>query len=469
MTAAAFRPPAPRERDKPLGRLGMVYTLWRNPLEIWTRAHFDLPILMGRTALGLRAVINDPAAVRRVLLDNAANYRKDALQLRVLRPGLGNGLLTVEGEAWRAQRRSLASLFSPRQVADFAAPMHRVVRAAVERLAVTPEGGPLDIGVEMALVTLQVLEQTLFSGGLARDPGEFQRAVTRYFETFGRLDPLDLLDAPKFLPRIGRWRGREALAFFDGAVDDIIAGRRKLIESGAPAPSDLLTLLLKAADPETGQGMSATDLRSNIVTFIGAGHETTANGLTWTLYLLSQSPEWRARVEAEIDANFDPDGDGDPTEALPVTRAVFDEALRLYPPAATLSREAIGEDWLVGTRIPPGTVVTVSPYLLHRHRRLWNDPDAFDPSRFLGDAREAIDRYAYIPFGAGPRVCIGMAFALQEAVIVLAHLLKRFRLDLAPGQNVTPQQRVTLRPKMGMRMRVFHKTEPQDKKITKTV
>ena len=454
--AARFRPPAPRERETPLGRFGMVYTLWRNPLEIWTRAHFDKPILMGRTALGVRAVINDPAAVKRVLLDNAANYRKDALQLRVLRPGLGDGLLTAEGETWRAQRRSLAPLFSPRQVADFAPAMHRVARAAVERLAARDEGARCEADVEMALITLQVLEQTLFSQGLARDAGEFRRAVGRYFETFGRLDPLDLLGAPSLLPRFGRLKGQESLAFFDAAVNDIIAERRRRIAAGEAAPNDLLTLLLKAGDPDTGAVMSDFDVRSNIMTFIGAGHETTANTLTWTLYLLSQARDWRARVTAEIDAHFDADSDADPSEILPITRAVIDEALRLYPPAATLSREAIGEDWLVGLRIAPGTVVTVAPYLLHRHRRLWKDPELFDPTRFLGAARDKIDRFAYLPFGAGPRICIGMAFALQEAVIVLAHLLRRFRFELAPGCVVAPQQRVTLRPRNGLAM-VVHR------------
>ncbi len=468
-SASAFRPPAPREREKPLGRIGTVYTLWRNPLEIWTRAHFDLPILVGRTALGPRAVVNDPAAVRRVLLDNAANYRKDELQLRLLSPGLGNGLLTVEGDAWRAQRRSLAPLFSPRQVADFAPAMHRVARSAVDRIAARTGDEPLAVDAEMALIALQTLEQTLFSQGLARGAGEFRRAVTRYFETFGRLDPLDLLGAPKFLPRLGRWRGREALAFFDAAVDDIIGERRRLIASGAPTPRDLLTRLLEAADPETGRAMSAHDLRSNIVTFIGAGHETTANALTWTLYLVSQSRVWRERVEREIDERFDPASDDDPSARLTVTRAVIDEALRLYPPAAMLSREAIGEDWLVGQRIEPGTVVIVSPYLLHRHRRLWEAPDRFDPSRFLGERRETIDRFAYIPFGAGPRVCIGMAFALQEATIVLAHLVSRFQFDLEPGCVVTPQQRVTLRPRNGLAMRATRRDIRTDKKVSKSV
>lgn len=449
-----FRAPAAPRQKGPLGMLDTVRVLSRNPLEIWSDLHFEQPILIGKSFLGLRAVVSEPRAVRRIFLDNVANYRKDSLQLRVLRPGLGSGLLTVDGEAWRVQRRSLAPLFSPRQVADFAAAMHRVGAAAVERIALAPDEQVIEVGEAMSLVTLQVLEQTLFSQGLARDASQFQRAVTRYFDTIGRIDPLDLINAPAFIPRIGRLRGRESLAFFASAVEDIIAARRKLIASGAQPPQDLLTLLLRALDPETGRGMSIDDVKANIVTFIGAGHETTANALTWTLYLLSQAPDWREKVEAELEANFDPEDHNDPTERLPVIKAAFEEAMRLFPPAAMLSREAISEDWLSGVRIPAGTVISVSPYLLHRHRRLWENPDDFDPGRFLGERREKIDRYAYLPFGAGPRVCIGMAFALQEGVILLAHLLRAFRFDLAPGHVVQLQQRVTLRPTNGMRMQV---------------
>ncbi|MBV8473759.1 MAG: cytochrome P450 [Hyphomicrobiales bacterium] len=451
-SSVPFRPPSPKPRATPIGALGTLYALWRNPLEIWTRAHFEQPVLVGRSVMGMRAVVSDPPAVRRVFLDNAANYRKDALQLRVLRPGLGAGLLTAEGETWRVQRRALAPLFSPRQVADFAPAMHRVASAATERYLARHEPCIVDVSVDMACVTLAVLEQTLFSQGLARGAAAFQQAVSRYFETFGRLDPLDVVGAPQFLPRLGRLRGRATLEFFEKAVDDIIAARRRLIELGGVPPHDLLTLLLRAQDPQTGKAIREEDVRANIVTFIGAGHETTANALTWTLYLLSQSPQWRERAEAEIDARFDPDYQGDLSEKLPVVKAILEEALRLYPPAAFLSREAIAEDWLAGARIPAGTVVTVSPYVLHRHRRLWSDPDAFDPSRFLPENRERIDRYAYLPFGAGSRVCIGMSFAVQEAVIVLAHLLSALRFDLIRGHVVAPIQRVTLRPRFGMRM-----------------
>ena len=451
-TKVKFRPPSPEPHDGPLGSWRMILALRRNPLEIWSKAHYEQPILIGRTILGQRAVVSDPAAVRRIFLDNAANYRKDALQMRVLRPGLGTGLLTADGEDWRAQRRALAPLFSPRQVASFAPAMGRVAGATVARLATRPDTRIVDLSVEMARVALEMLEQTLFSTGLERDASQFQQAVSSYFNTIGRLDPLDLIGAPDFLPRIGRLRGRATLDFFARAVDDIIAARRRLLASGAEPPNDILTLLLRAQDPQTGRAISEDDVRANIVTFIGAGHETTANALTWTLYLLSQAPDWRQRVEAEVDAHFDPAAPADAAENLPITKAVLEEALRLYPPAAILSREAIDDDHLAGRLVPAGTVVTVSPFLLHRHHLLWDEPGMFNPERFLGARRESIDRYAYIPFGAGPRVCIGMGFSLLEALVLLGHLLREFRFELAPGHRVEPVQRVTLRPRFGMKM-----------------
>jgi cytochrome P450 len=458
MTAAVkasklFVPPYPPRSDKPRGALSMILTLRRNPLEIWGKADFERPLAIGRSILGLRAAAHDPAAVRRVFLDNAANYRKDELQLRILSPGLGSGLLTAEGEPWRQQRRSLAPLFSPRQVAEFGAAMQRVAEATVKRIGHRRDGAVTDVGELTSRMALEVLEQTLFSQGLGREPSAFQKAVTSYFDSFGRLDPLDLIGAPAFLPRLGRRRGRPALKFFDTAVDAIIDSRKALLDNGGEAPRDLLTLLLGAKDPETGLGMPEADIRANIVTFIMAGHETTANGLTWALYLLSQSPDWRERAETEADEAFDP-GRPASLERCEVLRAVFEEALRLYPPAATLTRQAIADDEILGVRIPAGTVVAISPYVLHRRRGLWDNPDAFDPGRFLGERRERIDRFAYIPFGAGPRVCIGMAFATQEAIVILANFLRAFRFELVEGHQVMPQQRVTLRPRAGMKMHV---------------
>jgi cytochrome P450 len=461
-TAASrpFVPPYPRRPTRPRGSLSILLALQRNPIEVWCEADFERPVSIGRTLFGLRAAAHDPAAVRRVFLDNAANYRKDDLQLRILRPGLGNGLLTAEGEDWRVQRRALAPLFSPRQTAEFAPAVHRIGQAAVERMSRRRDGAVADVEAVMSRLTLEVLEQTLFSQGLGRAPSAFQRAVSSYFETIGKIDPLDLLGAPAFVPRLRRRRGRGALEFFDVAVDAIIEKRRALLSEGGEAPRDLLTLLMSAKDPENGRGIAEADVRANIVTFINAGHETTANALTWTLFLLSQSPEWRERAEADADQAFDSQGTV-ATEKCEILRAIFEEALRLYPPAAMLARQAIADDELAGIKIPAGTVVTVSPYVLHRRRGLWGQPDAFDPSRFLGERRDRIDRFAYIPFGAGPRVCIGMAFAVQEGIVLLAYLLRSFRFELVEGHQVMPIQRVTLRPAKGMKMHVKKRVTAQ--------
>jgi cytochrome P450 len=448
-----FVPPYPPRPQRPRGSFSTLLALQRNPIEVWWEGDFERPVSIGQTIFGLRGAAHDPAAVRRIFLDNAANYRKDDLQLRILRPGLGNGLLTAEGEEWRVQRRALAPLFSPRQTAEFAPAVHRVGRAAVERMSRRRDGAVADVGALMSRLTLEVLEQTLFSQGLGREPSAFQRAVSSYFETIGRIDPLDLLGAPAFVPRFRRRRGRAALEFFDSAVDAIIEKRRALLSQGAEAPRDLLTLLMAAKDPENGRAIAEADVRANIVTFINAGHETTANALTWTLFLLSQSPEWRERAEADADQAFDAD-QSVATERCEILRAIFEEALRLYPPAAMLARQAIADDELAGVRIPAGAVITISPYVLHRRKGLWDHPDAFDPSRFLGERRDQIDRFAYIPFGAGPRVCIGMAFAMQEGIILLAHFLRVFRFELVAGHQVMPMQRVTLRPRNGMKMHV---------------
>ncbi len=444
-------PPAPTPQPRQLRPIAFLRTLRRNPIETWTRAHFEAPILSGRGLLGIGAVINHPPAIRRVLLDNAANYRKDKLQKRILSPGLTDGLLTVEGDAWRLQRRAIAPIFTPRLVQSFAAPMARAADTLATRWDRIRPGRVIDVHKEMARVTLEILGETIFSGGLERDPDAFLKAMGHFFTTIGVLDPADLLDFPEWVPRVAQLRTKSTIEFFEQAVDAIVARRKSLLARGEAAPRDLLTLLLEASDPQTGTGLSDEEVRANIITFIGAGHETTANALTWSLYLLSLSPEWRERLAAEADRVLD----GPIEQALDrlvETRAVIEEAMRLYPPVASLSREAIGPDDLCGRRIRKGALIIVSPWVLHRHTLLWRDPNRFDPSRFLPGAREAIDRFAYLPFGAGPRVCIGASFSLQEAVLVLATVMRRFALTPAAGHKVEPVQRITLRPRDGLKL-----------------
>ena len=443
-----FRPSVPRPRREPMGLVAFLRAARSNPLTTWMDDHFEHLVVAADGALGRVTVISDPVAIRHVLVENAANYRKDDLQRRVLAPGLGEGLLTVEGEAWREQRRTLAPLFSPRHVAGFRGSMDEAAARLARRLA-RRDGQVVDAAREMTRVTLDVLERTIFTHGVPRDPDALGRAITRYFEAVGPIDPLDVFGLPDLIPRIGRLRARPALRYFAEVVDDLIERRRALVARGE-APRDLLTLLLEAADPETGRGLSDLEVRANVITFIGAGHETTANALTWALYCLSRDPEARARLEREVDAAptfTDPD-------ALPFTRAVVEEAMRLFPPVPFMSRQALADDRIGRIKIPRNSLVTVAPYVIHRHRRLWDEPDAFRPDRFLPGARETVPRFAYLPFGAGPRVCIGASFALREAVIVLAHVARATRLDFAGAADPVPMHRVTLRPRDGLPMRV---------------
>ncbi|MGC2643058.1 MAG: cytochrome P450 [Pseudolabrys sp.] len=444
-------PPAPIPRARALGPVSLLRVLANNPLEAWTTAHFEQPIVISGLSIGRVAVVSEPAAIRRVLFDNCENYQKDWLQRRVLSAGLIGGLLTAEGQNWRMQRRALAPLFARKTIMNFSTAMLDVANGLAERLALR-EGEVVDIAVEATRVTLEVLERTIFSDGLGRAPEDIRLAMKGYFETIGRIDPFDMLGVPDFAPRPGRRKLRPMLRVFESAIDTIISARRERIAADPDgAPRDILTFLLNAADPETGEALSEAEIRANILTFIAAGHETTANCISWSLFLLSQSGEWRERVQAEADREFGgaPDGLAD---RIVETRAVIDEANRLYPPITAISRVALGRDELAGEPIKPGTMIVIAPYVLHRHRALWKKPDNFNPNRFLGDARETIDRFAYLPFGVGPRICIGATFALQEASIVIGTIMRHFTLELVPGFTPWPVQKVTLRPKSGLPM-----------------
>jgi cytochrome P450 len=450
-TLAEFDPPAPIPRAKALGPIALLRVLANNPLEAWTAAHFEQPAVAGGLTFGRVVVVSDPASIRRVLLENRDNYHKDWLQRRVLSAGLTGGLLTAEDHQWKTQRRVLAPLFARKTVMDFAPAMIAAANGMVARLN-EREGQLVDIAVEATRVTLEVLERTIFSEGLDRDPEEIRLAMKSYFEAIGRIDLFDVLGVPDIVPRPARWKLRPILRLFEDTIDTIISTRRERIATDpAGVPRDILTLLLEATDPETGETLSEIEIRANILTFIAAGHETTSNCIAWSLFLLSQSDEWRARVQAEADEKLTDVGEG-PSDSLVETRAVIDEANRLYPPIMAISRAAIGRDELNGQTIKPGTMIVIAPYVLHRHRALWEKPSRFDPNRFLGDARETIDRFAYLPFGAGPRVCIGATFAIQEASIVIATIMRHFNLELSPNHVAWPVQKVTLRPQGGLPM-----------------
>ncbi len=305
----------------------------------------------------------------------------------------------------------------------------------------------------MTLLAYDILQTTLFSGGffIAGEPAAFAASVAKFLRTMGHADPLDILDAPAFLPRPTRLLARAAHAgYLRQLIADTIERRRALLRRDASAaPADLLTLLLK-----TG-GLSPTEIEDNVITFIGAGHETTARALGWTLYLLSQAPEEREKVEAELDAELAVPGDpANWPDRLVYTRAVFEEAMRLYPPAPSLNRTALADDRVGDVAIPKGASVLVLPWIVHRHEKLWVKPRAFMPSRFLPENREKLDRYQYLPFGIGPRVCIGQSFAMQEGIIALAALMQRLRFDYVGTGPPFPVQKITVQPRGRLPMRV---------------
>ncbi|WP_291684751.1 cytochrome P450 [Bradyrhizobium sp.] len=460
---SAYRPPAPKPQARPLKPLALLRTLKRNPLECWATPHFEQPIVAGGLPIGHVLLVHEPGAIRRVLLDNAANYRKDRLQRRVLSAGLNDGLLSAEGEQWRLQRRVLAPMFARRTVMDFTPAMMAAAEALIDRWSALGDCATIDAAAEMAMVTLDVVERTIFSDGFGSDAEAIRMAMATYFNTIGKISPLDILGVPDFVPRLSRFRVRSTLNFFESEVDRVISNRRRILaEQPRQAPNDLLTHLLGALDTDSGESLTEAEVRSNILTFIAAGHETTANTLSWALFLLSQSREWRERVEAEVDRELTGSADAGIADRLTETRAVIEETVRLYPPISAISRVALDDDALNGEAVRPGSLIVISPYVLHRHRRLWDRPDVFDPGRFLGNASATVDRFAYLPFGAGPRKCIGSAFALQEATLMLAVIVKNFNFQMRPGHAVWPSLRVTLRPANGLPM-IIGKRSPGER------
>lgn len=447
---APFVPPAPKPRTSPPSALEMMRIVYRNPLELWGEPSYNEPYISVTGIGGPLVIANDPALIRHVLVENAKNYRMSKVRQLILRPILRDGLLTAEGPVWKRSRKAMAPVFTPRHIHGFAQPMLKSSEAFVTKYEA---GGVHDISHDMTLLTYDILAETLFTGEIAGEPGTFAREIDRLFETMGRVDPLDLLRAPEWLPRLTRLRGRKTMEFFRKIVRDTITARaERLAKAPDDAPEDFLTLLLRAEGPE---GLSRAEIEDNIITFIGAGHETTARALGWTLYCLAEAPWERDRVEAEIAAALA--RESDPVkwlDAMPYTRAAFEEALRLYPPAPTISREPIEPEVWRDLKIVKGANVQIMPWTVHRHRKLWDQPDAFLPERFLPGNREKIDRFQYLPFGAGPRVCIGASFAMQEAVIALAVLLSRYRFDTTPQTSPWPVQKLTTQPQGGLPMEV---------------
>jgi cytochrome P450 len=440
-------PPRPERR---MGLRQFLRVMRDNALSTFGPDAYTEEILERRFFWKRNTLINEPSGIKHVLLDNAANYHKTEIARRLLEPGLGRGLLTSEGETWRRHRRIMAPSFDHRSIMSYAPTMTAIAEELLAKWDGMPEGTEIDVAAAMMHATLHIISRTMFSSNSAEIVEVVERGVGRY-QAEMRPGIADLLGLPRWISRLaGGTRGGHIFTEFDRAIDRLLALRER---AGENQPKDLLWRLLAARDEETGGGMSAKEVRDQVVTIFMAGHETTAVALTWTWYLLAQHPGVEDRLHAELDAVL---GDRSPRHEdlakLPYARSVIDESMRLYPPAHTLSRTAIADDVLLGRPIPKGSQVVISPWLVHRNPKLWENPERFDPGRFSPENASRRHRFAYLPFGGGPRICIGAAFAIAEALLILATIAQRYRLRLVPGFPIEPQGLITLRPRHGMRM-----------------
>lgn len=406
-----------------------------------------------RCRLGPQVVhlLNHPDHAGLVLQKRAANYDKNTRSSASIRAVTGESLLTCNGDAWKRQRRMDQPAFHHRQIAGFSDQMTTAAGAAIRSWRGKPQ---LDISSEMARLTYSIVGQTLFSFNTGEDAATVENAMRVILpHVFGRLG--NLLNWPGWFPSPANRRFHRSLAEVDQVVYRIIAQHRLAQETGDP-DTDLLSMLMRVRDSETGAGLDDLQLRNETITFLLAGHETTANALTWTFYLISQHPEVERRLLDEITTVL---AGRTPVLAdvpnLSYTRKVIQESMRLYPPIWIIERRVIKEDVIAGYRLPAGSAVVISPYAMHRHPAFWGRPEEFDPSRF-----DSPPPAAYIPFGAGPRSCIGSEFAMLEAQLITVMVMQSFELRLVPGHPVEPLPDITLRSKYGMMM-TLHPRQPE--------
>lgn len=427
-----------------LGVLRSFARMRENVLNIIPEIATQEPVVSGRTAKRWHMIM-DPPAIRRMLLDRVDDYPKSVVTKNLLRPAVGESLFIAEGVHWRWQRRLAAPVFSHRNVRNLSGVMTAAAERSAERIG---QAGPRAVNLldEMVKTTFDVISEVTFSGDGSFDRTSIHRAIDAYIADAGRVSLLDVLGAPDWMPRPARVLSTQSMEQMRRDADDAIDARAA--RGPGPVP-DLLDLLLAGEDPKTKRRMNVAELRDNLLTFIVAGHETTALTLAWSFYLCAFDPavQERARDEAQ-NVLRGRAATGDDLDHLPYIRQIVEEALRLYPPAGVISRTAQKADDLSGANIRPGDTVMIPIYALERHKLLWDAPDQFNPDRFAD--RKAIDRYAYLPFGDGPRICIGASFAVQEAVIILATLLSRFRFRPVQGRDPKPVMILTLRPEGGV-------------------
>lgn len=428
--------------------LGSASEMQRDPLGFLLRTQQSGEVVRLRFLFSPAYLISHPESIKYVLQEHARNYNKDLVTYKMFQPMLGQGLLINDGPSWLHQRRLIQPAFHRKRLTTYGTLMIDATAAMLERWQACSERGmPLNMADEMMRLTLRIVGQALFTLDLGQEASTIGPAVTTFLELLG--DYVYRPFPPLSVPTPRNRRLQLAIHALDQVVYRTIAEHR----TREPEERDLLSMLLSAQDEETGQRMNDRQVRDEVMTLLLAGHETTANTLAWTWYLLSQSPEIEHRLHAELNEVL---GGRVPTvEDLPdlkYTRMVLEEALRLYPPACILSRKAIADDELQGYPIAANSMILISPYATHRHPALWEEPEQFVPERFTPERSAARPPYAYFPFGGGPRVCIGNHFAMMEAQLILSTVAQRYQLRLISGHPVEPQMLVTLRPRYGLPM-----------------
>jgi len=448
---ALFTPEVLLHPEKPLGLWPFLRRLIDNPIATWPRAVFEEKLL--RIPFGKRHLlfIMDPPLVDEVLVGKAASFPKAPIIRRTIGPAVGDeSIFTAEGAAWRWQRRAASPPFRHTTLLSFVPAFTASAADTVDRLGTT-SGTTVDLAEAMMETTFDVIVETMLSGRTRFDTKRFGEEISRYFDTVGWIAAYSTLKLPEWLPYPGRRRAMAGNRFLRAEMARVIAERR----AKPGAEPDLLDALIAATDPEDGRAMTDAELADNLLTFVVAGHETTALALTWAIWLVGNAPAVEARLLDEVERVA---GEG-PIEArhiegLVYAKQVIQEAMRLYPPAPIIPRIA-GEDVKLGDEtLRKGTPVYIPVYAVHRHQLIWDNPAAFDPDRFAPDRARQLHRGAYLPFGAGPRICIGAAFAQIEAVAILATLIRSLRFVPLPGHRPMPTTRLTLRPEGGMPMRI---------------
>jgi cytochrome P450 len=426
---------APEKRMPPIPQRS-ARELVRNPLGFFsTLTHEYGDIVCYRPAPETAYLLNHPDYVRHVLVDNNRNYSKDTFSNQIFKRVMGNGLITAEGDDWRWQRRLMQPAFHHTRLEKLDGLIVEAAQAMLDRWQEHYERGePVDIARQMASLTLTVTARALFGVNLGEQVNQVGEIVNRAALLFEKPSNPAL---------------QQSAAEFRAVVDEIVQERRSDFQD----TGDLLSSMMLARDETSGAGMDDEQLRNQLGGLLLAGYETTANALTWTWYLLSQNLWAVERLRREVDLALDGKTPRYPDlERMPYLRQVLDESLRLYPPAWIIGRRALGEDSIGGYYVAPDTVLAISIYTLHRHPAFWENPNTFDPQHFAPKAVAGRHKYAYIPFGGGPRQCIGNGFGLLEASLIMACVAQRFELRLVPGIEVQPQAIFVLRPNRDLLM-----------------